>query len=122
MIKRACPIANWIKLEAQDYNEIQKRVSTDSQEKQKTDPSFSGICPSTITWFYNTKLPQLMEQQSIQNMVNEKIKELDQKATNIKRQQLAQNNIWEKDINIAEMEAERLKEVVLNGKKNLQPQ
>ena len=46
MIKRACPIANWIKLEAQDYNEIQKRVSTDSQEKQKTDPSFSGICPS----------------------------------------------------------------------------
>ena len=36
MIKRACPIANWIKLEAQDYNEIQKRVNTDSQEKQKT--------------------------------------------------------------------------------------
>jgi hypothetical protein len=63
-----------------------------------------------------------MEQQSIQNMVNAKIEELDQKATNIKRQQLAQNNIWDKDINIAEMEAERLKEVVLNGKKNLQPQ
>ena len=122
MIKRNCPIANWIKLEAQDYNEIQKRVVADSLEKQKTDSSFSGICPSTITWFYNTKLPQLMEQQSIQNMVNAKMEELDQKATNIKRQQLAQNNIWEKDIAIAEMEAERLKEVVLNGKKNLQHQ
>ena len=50
----------------------------------------------------------------------ERIKELDQRATNTKRQLDVNTQTWEEEINKCEMESERLKEILLESKKKLQ--
>ena len=52
----------------------------------------------------------------------ERIKELDQKAFNTKRTLLVNTQTWEEEINKCEMESDKLKEIINNAKKNLQPQ
>ena len=50
--------------------------------------------------------------------IETRIKELDLKASNIHREKASQNQVWDEEVNKLEMESERLKEIVLQAKKN----
>ncbi len=84
-------------------------------------PNWSGITPATKTWAWN-QLKELAKEDYYAGQIETRIEELDLKASNIKRQQEAQNQVWDEETNKLEMESERLKEIIFNAKKNLQPQ
>ena len=120
-IARSHPIFNWIKCQGMLFHDTLKRVREDSQEYAKTHPNFSGIPPATKTWAWG-KLKELAKNDFYANQIEQRIDELDKKAKDIKRTQMVNNQTWEEEIGKAEMESERLKEILLNAKKNLQPQ
>ena len=93
----------------------------DSQEYAKTHPNFSGIPPATKTWAWGN-LKELAKNDFYAGQIEERIEDLDKKAADIRRTQMVNNQTWEEEIGKAEMESERLKEILLNAKKNLQPQ
>ena len=120
-IARSHPIFNWIKCQGMLFHDTLKRVREDSQEYSKTHPNFSGIPPATKTWAWGN-LKELAKNDFYAGQIEERIEELDKKAADIKRTQMVNNQTWEEEIGKAEMESERLKEILLNAKKNLQPQ
>ena len=120
-IARSHPVFNWIKCQGMLFHDTLNKVREDSQEYAKTHPNFSGIPPATKTWAWG-KLKELAKNDFYAGQIEQRIDELDKKATDIKRTQMVNNQTWEEEINKAEMESERLKEILLNAKKNLQPQ
>ena len=72
---------------------------------------------STISW---SELKELAKDDYYAGQIEERIKELDQRATNTKRQLDVNTQTWEEEINKCEMESERLKEILLESKKKLQ--
>ena len=117
-IARNHPVFNWIKCQGMLFHDTLNRVKKDSEEMSKTKPSHSGITPATKTWAWN-QLKDLAKDPYYAGQIESRIKELDLKATNTKRQLAANTETWEKEINILEMESERLKEILLGSKKNL---
>ena len=120
-IARSHPIFNWIKCQGMLFHDTLKRVREDSQEYSKTHPNFSGIPPATKTWAWGS-LKELAKNDFYAGQIEQRIEELDKKAADIRRTQMVNNQTWEEEIGKAEMESERLKEILLNAKKNIQHQ
>ena len=120
-IARNHPVFNWIKCQGMLFHDTLTRVKKDSDEYAKKKPNWSGIPPATKTWAWN-QLKELAKEDYYAGQIETRIEELDLKASNIKRQQEAQNQVWDEETNKLEMESERLKEIIFNAKKNLQPQ
>ena len=112
------PIFNWIKCQGNLFHTTLIRVQNDSQEYTKKDPNWSGITPATKTWGWN-QLKTLAQDDYYAGQIEERIKELDQKAFITKRTLLVNTQTWEEEINKCEMESERLKEILLESKKKL---
>ena len=111
------PIFNWIKCQGGLFHTTLQRVQNDSQEYTKKDPNWSGITPATKTWGWN-QLKQLATDPYYAGQIETRIKELDLKASNIHREKASQNQVWDEEVNKLEMESERLKEIILDAKKN----
>ena len=120
-IARNHPVFNWIKCQGMLFHDTLTRVKKDSDEYAKKKPNWSGIPPATKTWAWN-QLKELAKEDYYAGQIETRIEELDLKASNIKRQQEAQNQVWDEETNKLEMESERLKEIIFNAKKNLQLQ
>ena len=120
-IARNHPIFNWIRCKGMLFHDTLNKVRSDAEEYAKTNPTFSGITPATKTWGWN-QLKKLAEDDYYAGQIEERIKELDQRATNTKRQLDVNTQTWEEEINKCEMESDKLKEIINNAKKNLQPQ
>ena len=118
-IARNHPIFNWIRCKGMLFHDTLNKVRSDAEEYAKTNPTFSGITPATTTWGWN-QLKKLAEDDYYAGQIEERIKELDQRATNTKRQLDVNTQTWEEEINKCEMESERLKEILLESKKKLQ--
>ena len=115
------PVFIWIKCQGMLFHDTLNRVKKDSDEYAKKKPNWSGITPATKTWAWN-QLKELAKEDYYAGQIETRIEELDLKASNIKRQQEAQNQVWDEETNKLEMESERLKEIIFNAKKNLQLQ
>ena len=116
-IARNHPIFNWIRCKGMLFHDTLNKVRSDAEEYAKTNPTFSGITPATKTWGWN-QLKKLAEDDYYAGQIEVRIKELDQRATNTKRQLDVNTQTWEEEINKCEMESERLKEILLASKKN----
>ena len=112
------PVFNWIKCQGMLFHDTLNRVKKDSDEYARTKPNWSGITPATKTWAWN-QLKELAKDPYYAGQIEERIKELDQRATNTKRQLDVNTQTWEEEINKFEMESERLKEILLGSKKTL---
>jgi len=117
-IARNHPIFNWIRCKGMLFHDTLNRVRTDAEEYSKTHPNWSGITPATKTWGWN-QLKELVKDPYYAGQVEERITELDKKATNTKRTLLINTQTWEEEINKCEMESERLKEILQESKKKL---
>ena len=115
------PVFNWIKCQGMLFHDTLNRVKKDSDEYARTKPNWSGITPATKTWAWG-QLKELAKDPYYAGQIEERIKELDQKAFNTKRTLLVNTQTWEEEINKCEMESDKLKEIINNAKKNLQPQ
>ena len=120
-IARNHPVFNWIKCQGMLFHDTLNRVKKDSDEYSRTKPNWSGITPATKTWAWG-QLKELAKDPYYAGQIEERIKELDQKAFNTKRTLLVNTQTWEEEINKCEMESDKLKEIINNAKKNLQPQ
>ena len=120
-IARNHPVFNWIKCQGMLFYDTLTRVKKDSDEYARTKPNWSGITPATKTWAWG-QLKELAKDPYYAGQIEERIKELDQKAFNTKRTLLVNTQTWEEEINKCEMESDKLKEIINNAKKNLQPQ
>ena len=116
-IARNHPIFNWIKCQGTLFHTTLTRVQNDQQEYSKKDPNWSGITPATRTWGLN-QLKNLATDPYYAGQIKTRIEELDLKASNIHREKASQNQVWDEEVNKLEMESERLKEIVLQAKKN----
>ena len=112
------PVFNWIKCQGMLFHDTLTRVKKDSDEYARTKPNWSGITPATKTWAWN-QLKELAKDPYYAGQIQDRIEELDLKASNTKRQLMANTQTWEEEINKFEMESERLKEILLGSKKNL---
>ena len=117
-IARNHPVFNWIKCQGMLFHDTLNRVRKDSEEMTKTNPTWSGITPATKTWAWS-QLKKLASDPYYAGQIQTRIEELDLKASNIHRQRASQNQVWEEETNKLEMESERLKEILLDVKKNL---
>ena len=117
-IARNHPVFNWIKCQGMLFHDTLNRVRKDSEEMTKTNPTWSGITPATKTWAWS-QLKKLATDPYYAGQIQTRIEELDLKASNIHRQRASQNQVWEEEKNKLEMESERLKEILLDVKKNL---
>ena len=111
------PVFNWIKCQGMLFHDTLNRVKKDSDEYARTKPNWSGITPATKTWAWG-QLKELAKDPYYAGQIQDRIDELDLKASNTKRQLMANTQTWEEEINKCEMESEKLKEIILNAKKN----
>lgn len=117
-IARNHPVFNWIKCQGMLFHDTLNRVRKDSEDYAKKNPSHSGITPSTRTWAWG-QLKHLAKDPYYAGQIQSRIEELDLLASNTYREKNSQNQVWDEQINKTEMESERLKEILLDAKKNL---
>ncbi len=112
------PIANWLRCRGTLYNLTLNRVRNDHEDAQKINPNHSGLPPKSKTYFWNEQLPNLVQEDFYAEQVKERIKDLDFRANNIRKEINAQTESRVDEANRMEMESDRLKEILEESKKN----
>ena len=118
IISRMHPIANWLRCRGTLYNLSLNRVRNDHEDEVKINPNHSGLPPKSKTYFWNEQLPNLVQEDFYAEQVEARIKDLDFRANNIRKEINAQTESRVDEANRMEMESDRLKEILEESKKN----
>ena len=118
IISRMHPIANWLRCRGNLYQLALNRVRNDHEAEVQVNPNHSGLPPKSKTYFWNEQLPNLVQEDFYAEQVKERIKDLDFRANNIRKEITAQTESRVDEANRMEMESDRLKEILEESKKN----
>ena len=118
IISRMHPIANWLRCRGTLYNLSLNRVRNDHEAEVQVNPNHSGLPPKSKTYFWNEQLPNLVQEDFYAEQVEARIKDLDFRANNIRKEINAQTESRVDEANRMEMESDRLKEILEESKKN----
>ena len=100
-----------------DHELTEFNKDTNEAEVQ-VNPNHSGLPPKSKTYFWNEQLPNLVQEDFYAEQVEARIKDLDFRANNIRREINAQTESRVDEANRMEMESERLKGILEESKKN----
>ena len=118
IISRMHPIANWLRCRGNLYQQALNKVRNDHQAEVEINPQFSGLPPKSKTFFWNESLPKLVQEDFYAEQVEQRIKDLNFRSSNIRKQITAQTESLVDEANRMEIESERLRQILDDSKKN----
>ena len=57
------PVCNWLRCVDHDYQRSMDQVLRHRDEAQAVDPTQSGLPEASVSWFWQTQLPELIKQE-----------------------------------------------------------
>ena len=57
------PVCNWLRCMDNDYRRSLDQVLRHRDEAQAVDPTQTGLPTASVTWFWETQLPELIKQE-----------------------------------------------------------
>ena len=65
------PVCNWLRCVDNDYRQSLDQVLRHRDEAQAVDPIQTGLPKASVTWFWETQLPQLIKQERYLHQVQQ---------------------------------------------------
>ena len=62
-INRMHPVCNWLRCVDHDYRRSMDQVLRHRDEAQAVDPTQTGLPDASVSWFWQTQLPELIKQE-----------------------------------------------------------
>lgn len=106
MIAKKHPIANWVPLAPHEYRRALNKV-LDFRDLDP-DPNASGLPAAAVDWFWQQELPQLMQRPEVQQFAQERVTELQARASELRQRIQRQVGSMQEQAEAAEAEAQRL--------------
>ena len=70
-INRMHPVCNWLRCVDNDYRRSLDQVLRHRDEAQAVDPTQTGLPNASVTWFWETQLPELIKQERYLHQVQQ---------------------------------------------------
>ena len=65
------PVCNWLRCVDNDYRRSLDQVLRHRDEAQAVDPTQTGLPNASVTWFWETQLPELIKQERYLHQVQQ---------------------------------------------------
>lgn len=110
MISRKHPVANWLLLPPHEHRRALDKV-LDFRD-QDSDPNASGLPAAAVDWFWLEELPRLMQRPEVRVFAQERVTELQARASDLRQRIKRQVGSMEAEAEAAEQEAARINAVM----------
>ena len=110
MISRKHPVANWLLLPPHEHRRALDKV-LDFRDLDP-DPNATGVPAAAVDWFWQQELPRLMQRPEVRVFAQERVTELQARASDLRQRIKRQVGSMEAEAEAAEQEAARINAVM----------